>query len=74
MYFRYHLKFRYWYQEYDSSYHKGLIRWTYSGEAGPVEYDVPQCAPGTPTEDCVHMIYGNWKVSDMISMGDCKKV
>eukprot|EP00494_Astrolonche_serrata_P006955 UN06980 len=49
----YHMKFRYWFQEYDENKHQTLDRWTWGGIAGPVEYDVPQCAPGTPTEDCV---------------------
>ena len=53
----YHLKFRYWVQEFDPTVHT-LIQRTTWGIASPVEYDVPQCAPGTPTSKCVHTITG----------------
>jgi len=61
----YHLKFRWWFKEWDSSI-QNVNRFTWSGEAGPVEYDVPQCAPGTPTEMCVHVIKGEWTVGEMV--------
>eukprot|EP00462_Mataza_sp_D1_P020249 CAMPEP_0175139606 /NCGR_PEP_ID=MMETSP0087-20121206/11003_1 /TAXON_ID=136419 /ORGANISM="Unknown Unknown, Strain D1" /LENGTH=748 /DNA_ID=CAMNT_0016422649 /DNA_START=31 /DNA_END=2277 /DNA_ORIENTATION=- len=57
----YHLKFRFWFQEYNSSYHQDIYRTTW-GIASPVEYDVPQCAKGTPTEQCVHTITGLFDV------------
>jgi len=50
-------KFRFWFQEYDAAVHTNVLRTTW-GIASPVEYDVPQCAPGTPTKDCVHSISG----------------
>ena len=41
----YHLKFRFWVQEYNASYHQILQRSTW-GIASPVEYDVPKCTEG----------------------------
>lgn len=42
-----YLKFRFWVQEYNASYHTNIRRTTW-GIASPVEYDVPKCAPGVP--------------------------
>jgi len=53
----YVLKFRFWVQEYDPTKHTHVHRTTW-GIASPVEYDVPQCAAGTPTSECVHTITG----------------
>merc|ERR1712227_373959 len=39
----YSLKFRFWYQDYNPSYHKNVQRDTW-GIASPVEYDVPKCS------------------------------
>jgi hypothetical protein len=41
----YHLKFRFWVQEYNASYHHQISRSTW-GIASPVEYDVPKCTKG----------------------------
>jgi hypothetical protein len=57
----YHLKFRFHFQEYNASYHRPIYRTTW-GIASPVEYDVPQCPHGTPTEKCVHEIQGSFNV------------
>ena len=43
----YHLKFRFWVQPYNASYHTNLKRTTW-GIASPVEYDVPKCGAGVP--------------------------
>lgn len=43
----YRLKFRFWVQEYDSSYHSNVHRTTW-GIGSPVEYDVPKCEEGIP--------------------------
>jgi hypothetical protein len=59
----YHLKFRFWYQAYDPTYHAQVYRTTW-GLASPVEYDVPQCADGTPTDQCVHTITGLFDVGE----------
>ena len=58
---QYHLKFRFHYQEYNASYHKPMYRTSW-GIASPVEYDVPQCANGTPPEECIHTITGSFKI------------
>jgi hypothetical protein len=56
----YVFKFRFYFQEYNAAHHINA----YSihcmlGIGGSVtEYDVPQCAPGTPTENCTHEISG----------------
>merc|ERR1719342_122328 len=72
----YQLKFRFYYQTYipatksNKASHKNLIRMYYQTEAWSSEYDVPQCPPGTPSEQCIHEITANFKVSDMMQK-DC---
>jgi len=53
----YQLKFRFWVQPYNESYHKNAKRTTW-GIASPVEYDVPKCAPGIM--GCSQQADGNW--------------
>lgn len=53
----YHLKMRFWYQDYDPSYHTNLKGETW-GIGSPVEYDVPKCAVGV--EGCSKDEDGNW--------------
>lgn len=53
----YHLKFRFWIQPYNASYHTNAKRTTW-GIASPVEYDVPKCAPGIM--GCTQQADGNW--------------
>lgn len=53
----YVLKFRFWVQEYDASYHRQVFRTTW-GIASPVEFDVPQCADGI--EGCAKEADGTW--------------
>jgi hypothetical protein len=64
---QYHLKFRFWVQPYNESYHTPLSRTTW-GIASPVEFDVPKCANGV--EGCslhadgrtwVHTITGSYE-------------
>ena len=43
----YHLKFRFWVQPWNASYHTAVQRVTW-GIASPVEYDIPQCKDGMP--------------------------
>jgi len=63
-------KFRFYYQEYNASYHKSLKRTTW-GIASPVEYDVPKCEKGmmgceqTPDGNWVHTITGTFHVPDV---------
>jgi hypothetical protein len=49
-------------QEYNASFHKELQRtdWGIAADGDNAEYDVPQCAPGTPVEKCTHLITGTW--------------
>ena len=61
----YHLKFRFWFQEYDN--HESLVRLYFQTEAYSGEYDIPQCSEGTPPEECVHSITAHWQAKDMIS-------
>ena len=53
----YRLKFRFWYQDYDETYHQQVYRATW-GIASPVEYDVPKCAPDVP--GCSQDEHGQW--------------
>mmetsp|Transcript_2949 Transcript_2949/g.6209 ORF Transcript_2949/g.6209 Transcript_2949/m.6209 type:complete len:755 (+) Transcript_2949:19-2283(+) len=53
----YHLKFRFWVQPYNASYHTDVKRTTW-GIASPVEYDVPKCAEGI--EGCARAADGSW--------------
>ena len=66
---KYRLKFRFWYQDYDASYHRNVKRTTW-GIASPVEYDVPKCSHGVPgcsydesTNTWLHTITGVFKAS-----------
>ncbi|CAB9518140.1 expressed unknown protein [Seminavis robusta] len=43
----YRLKFRFWVQPYDASYHTN-VHMTRHGIGSPVEYDVPKCEDGIP--------------------------
>lgn len=58
----YYKKFRIYFQEYNASFHKQLSRtdWGIAADGDHAEYDVPQCAPGTPTSECTHLITGTW--------------
>ncbi len=64
----YHLKFRFWYEDYKN--HKSLIRPYFQTEAYSGEYDVPKCPNDIPPEECIHSITARWKVIDMISQHD----
>merc|ERR1712176_482692 len=58
----YWMKFRLYFQEYNPAHHvlaiygPGWTQWGIGANTG--EYDVPQCLPGTPTEECKHEITG----------------
>jgi len=54
---KYRLKFRFWYQDYNASYHTNVKRTTW-GIASPVEYDVPQCHEGLM--GCSKGLDGTW--------------
>jgi hypothetical protein len=63
---KYHLKFRFWVQPYNSSYHTNVRRTTW-GIASPVEYDVPKCTEGvmgcskTSNGEWIHTIRGTYQ-------------
>lgn len=62
----YHLKFRFWFEEYNPAKHTNLIRLYYQTEAWATEYDVPPCPAGTPPEMCEHQITAHFTPRDMI--------
>ena len=68
----YRLKFRFYFQEYTRptrekpASHHSLARLYWQTEAHAGEYDVEQCEPEVPRDQCVHMITSRWKVSDMM--------
>lgn len=53
----YQMKFRFWVQPYNASFHQRVKRVTW-GIASPVEYDVPKCGPNVP--DCTRAADGSW--------------
>jgi len=55
---QYRLKFRFWVQPYNASFHTNVKRTTW-GIASPVEYDVPRCADGV--EGCSRAADGSWE-------------
>lgn len=61
----YHLKFRFWFQEYTTQQH--LPRFYYQTEAYSGEYDVPKCAPEIPREECVHSITARFTGRDLVN-------
>lgn len=61
----YHLKFRFWFQEYTNQTH--LPRFYYQTEAYSGEYDVPKCQPQTPPEECVHTITARFSGRDLVN-------
>jgi hypothetical protein len=71
-YLEYSLKFRFYFEEYVPARpayvpsHQNLVRLYWTTEAFAGEYDVPQCLPGTPAADCIHVITSRWKVREMM--------
>jgi hypothetical protein len=61
---QYHMKLRFYFQEYEPAKHQQLYRWHWQVATGAGEYDVPQCAPGTPVEKCLHTIKAKVQVKD----------
>lgn len=65
----YHMKFRFYFREYNSQETQPLVRLYWMTEAYAGEYDVVQCDKGTPPEQCVQTITSRFKVKDI--MQDC---
>jgi len=60
----YHLKFRFWFQEYTTQ--QSLYRFYYQTEAFSGEYDIPQCDAEIPPEECIHSITARFTGRDLI--------
>lgn len=58
----YYKKYRVYFQDYKPGFHMEIQRqdWGIACDGDHSEYDVPQCAPGTPTAECKHTISGAW--------------
>jgi hypothetical protein len=69
---KYHLKFRFWVQPYNASYHTVLKRTTW-GIASPVEYDVPKCdkdvmgCSQAADGSWIHTLHGTYPASGSLS-------
>ena len=62
----YYQKYRIYFQEYVPEKHIGTIPrqdWNIAATGG--EYDVPQCPPGTPVEECT------WEIWGVLTPGNC---
>lgn len=66
----YHLKFRFYFQEYISGQQLGLVRLYHQTEAFAGEYDIVTCDAGTPPEQCVQTITSRWTVQSMMNPCD----
>ena len=68
----YHMKFRFWFQEYDpvTPKHKHLLRFYWQTEVWSTEYDIPVKDASVQPQDALHEIQSHWKVGDMLH--DCK--
>ena len=75
----YHMKFRFWFQEYTENTifgtpsHQNLVRMYWQTEAWSTEYDVIKCEKGTEAENCVFEIKSNFTVRDMMNDCDVRK-
>ena len=59
---RYYQKYRFYYQPYSPRVHlvsEPRVSWGIgAGDRSHSEYDVPQCAEGTPADKCTHVVWG----------------
>eukprot|EP00117_Sycon_ciliatum_P002473 scpid61495/ scgid7685/ len=64
----YHMKFRFWFQDYDpvSPKQENLARIHWQTEAMSGEYDVPVKDADVAPENALHQITSHWTVRDMI--------
>lgn len=58
-------KLRIYFEEYEPKKIKNAFRLYWQTEEWNGEYDIPQCAPGTPPESCVHTITSTFKAQDL---------
>jgi len=71
----FHLKFRFYYEEYTSKpipSHNQLFRIFWMTEVWQGQYDIPKCADGTPTSQCVHTLTSHFSLNNIMS--DCNSV
>lgn len=76
-------KWRFYFEEWNPKKHIQLVHleWALNGcDSGgghmgcrTIDYDVPQCAPGTPPEECVHTVTSHFTGADMLTKCDPKK-
>jgi hypothetical protein len=66
-------KWRFWFEEVDTATSavedvspENVCRLAYTDMATPTEYEVPQCAPGTPAEACIHEITAEFQARDIL--------
>ena len=62
----YHMKFRFWFQDYNPDKHQDLMRIHWQTEVMSTEYDVPVREPSVEPENALHQISSHWTVRDMI--------
>ncbi|KAG7355191.1 stress up-regulated Nod 19 domain containing protein [Nitzschia inconspicua] len=72
----YRLKYRFYFEEYQEKVenqpasHQNLVRLYWTTEAGAGEYDVPECEPGTPASQCIHVITSQWQVRECVDANE----
>ncbi len=54
----YYFKWRFYFQEYDPAQHVSAYGWNTGIGGDTAEYDVPQCAAGTPVDQCTFEVSG----------------
>jgi hypothetical protein len=59
-------KLRIYFEEYNPKTISNAFRLYWQTEEWNGEYDIPQCAPGTPAESCVHTITSQLKAIDLL--------
>lgn len=83
--FTYHMKMRFYFQEYKPDVHQELWRWHFATELGSGEYDIPRCSKtaaigknnytgdlvGQNNTECVHTLTAHVQVKDFISHAPC---
>jgi hypothetical protein len=53
-------RYRFYYQPFEPEVHlvsEPRVSWGIGASGGHAEYDVPQCADGTPVDECKHTIW-----------------
>jgi hypothetical protein len=68
----YYMKWRVYFTEYTPQKTVPLFRLYWTTENMQGEYDIPQCAPGTPVQECVHTITSRFSLRDVMS--DCDPI